>query len=101
MGFYGVLFRMWGFISAWFVFWRPAPFQSVLDLTWQDTLVWSFEGALIVFEIYAIYLIFIIVFLKLHDHEGRSIFTKGVLTPRQHLKALHIHHAMLVCFVYV
>ena len=91
MGFFGILFRWWSLIVFIFVTWKPNIYSSKLSLTWKDSLIWGFESIITIFEIYCIYLIFKIIFLK------PLPFNKDVLSPRDYLKIMHIYHAMLVC----
>ena len=91
MGFFGILYLLWGIVTAVFVFTKPQQYDEILDLGWQDDVHWIFEILLILSELCAIYFIFEIIFLKPLNIES------DLLDPAHYFPILHMYNGMLVC----
>ena len=91
MGFFGILYLFWGFVTATFVWSKIKSYYSILGIEWQDQIMWACDVFLTSFEIYAIYLVFEIIFLKPLSLESNFI------ESWQYFAILHMYYGMLVC----
>ena len=88
-GFFAIIFRWWHIPCTLLMIVQPEALDLLLSLTWKDSVIWIFQGSFVIIEMYAIYLMFKIVFLKHIPIDSKK------LTPKQHLIVLHVYYAIL------